>query len=394
MPAPHDLGQLLHDRLAEVSLSFLENDPGVRGDCSPDAVHDARVALRRTRSYLRTFARLLERGLALSIRADLKWYAAYLGGVRDLDVIADRLHRATEQVDDASAWPILQRLVADERANAVIRLRDSEGVARYQTVLAHMELLGDAPIVTPSDLSLGRLLERPWRDFRGSVKALHRPYDEARLHEVRIRAKDLRYGGELAARVESGPGDALSTAAGKLQERVGDHRDALAAAAFLEARTDLLGDASFLAGMLVLLERQQAAKALERVDDELRNVARRFKRLRRRSPERRTRTGSERQARRSGEKVRSVDVERRPHERLERFPLGRRAVLLERVHRHLAGREQRMSDEADAGLGQLHLALPGMIRLAPSLHDADALEWDEEADEGRRADVETRGEVA
>lgn len=64
-------------------------DQIIRGDIElrrgHDPIHDTRVAIRRTRSILRVFARHLDPGVG-TFDAELKWFAEALGHVRDAQV--------------------------------------------------------------------------------------------------------------------------------------------------------------------------------------------------------------------------------------------------------------------------------------------------------------------
>jgi inorganic triphosphatase YgiF len=64
---------------------FLQNEPGTRIGADIEALHDMRVATRRMRAAIGTFAPFLPPRLAW-FRAELGWVAAGLGAVRDLDV--------------------------------------------------------------------------------------------------------------------------------------------------------------------------------------------------------------------------------------------------------------------------------------------------------------------
>ena len=57
-------------------------DPAVRLDAD-DAVHKMRVAVRRLRSTLATYRRLLDRDVTEPLRDELKWLGGVLGAVRD-----------------------------------------------------------------------------------------------------------------------------------------------------------------------------------------------------------------------------------------------------------------------------------------------------------------------
>src|SRR2546423_3425413 len=78
--------------LSQQRDAIRSNDPGVRaGD--PDAVHDMRVATRRSRSTLRTFRPLFDPTVQ-RLRDELRWLGQALGQVRDGDVMAARLAAA------------------------------------------------------------------------------------------------------------------------------------------------------------------------------------------------------------------------------------------------------------------------------------------------------------
>jgi CHAD domain-containing protein len=80
------------------------------------------------------------------------------------------------------------------------------------------------------------------------------------LHQVRIRAKQLRYAAESAARVVGRPARRVATAAAALQEVLGDHHDAVAAEGWLRQAATAGSDAEVLvAGQLIAVERAAAA---------------------------------------------------------------------------------------------------------------------------------------
>ena len=80
-----------------------------------DAVHKMRVAVRRLRSALATYRRLLDRDETDALRDELKWLGGVLGPVRDAEVIRDHLDAAV-QAEPASlrrrAGPAPHRLDA------------------------------------------------------------------------------------------------------------------------------------------------------------------------------------------------------------------------------------------------------------------------------------------
>jgi len=279
-PTP-SVSEVVHDRIAEAAHRFQRENANLTIGISSDSIHDARVALRRSRSYLRTFARLFDADLAVGISADLKWYATYLGRVRDIDVTTDVLRAAAACHLDDAAKKELEGVLHERRDSAVAALRDCRTVGRYQTVLQHVRLLMDAPMRDRADLDLRTLLKRPWRDFRNAVRALSVPYEEQPLHDVRIRAKNLRYAGEIAETFESELGRSLVTSAITVQDRVGSHRDERAAMAWLDNNGE---DAPMSRPLLELLragigeERLAMDKEIAR---DLRRLSKAYKRLNR-----------------------------------------------------------------------------------------------------------------
>ena len=109
---------------------------GVRaGDA--DAVHDMRVATRRLRSTLRSHRRCSARGSRL--RDELKWLATALGGVRDGDVMAQRLADVVAaQPPQLVVGPVAARLtqrLAGDTARARERLVEALDSPRYAALL-------------------------------------------------------------------------------------------------------------------------------------------------------------------------------------------------------------------------------------------------------------------
>ena len=84
--------------LMRAAVRLIENDPGVRIGEDDEAVHQARVATRRMRSDLRTFAPLLDEGWSTPLRDELRWLGDALGEVREADVLMLRLRRQLDRL--------------------------------------------------------------------------------------------------------------------------------------------------------------------------------------------------------------------------------------------------------------------------------------------------------
>ncbi len=102
----------------------------------------------------------------------------------------------------------------------------------------------------------------PWRHLARAVSALGvEPADEA-LHEVRIRAKRLRYACEAVAEVVGQPATQLARSAADLQGVLGDFHDAVVAEDWLRSASATATPAqSLAAGQLIARQRDDAARA-------------------------------------------------------------------------------------------------------------------------------------
>ncbi len=171
----------------------------------PDAVHQARIAIRRLRSALTVFKPVLKDDLYPNVRADLKWAVGEFNLSRDLDVFIDRLGKRSpsEPLDN-----LLSRLrkVRDEAFDAALASLDSP---RFAALLLDTALwVETGPWATNDepeqaacrDEPIGHFAARVLEDRRDKVrkagKALARMQPEAR-HHLRIDAKKLRYSAEF-----------------------------------------------------------------------------------------------------------------------------------------------------------------------------------------------------
>ncbi|MGH2718331.1 MAG: CHAD domain-containing protein [Actinomycetota bacterium] len=265
-------GQLVRRAIAASVERYLRQEPGVRLGEDPEAVHQARVATRRLRSDLRTFAPLIDPAWGAEIGDRLRWLGGLLGAARDADVLFDRLRARAETLpeDDRPAGAkLVAELGADQEAAHTALLAGLTG-ERYLSVVQALVDAARAPHLLPEshrlaqEVALG-LLSRPWRKLRQQVASLTAPVPDADLHEVRIRAKRCRYAAEALAPVLGRKSVVLARAAAGLQEVLGEHQDAVVAAGVLRARgtRDAAADpeVAFAAGELAGLERAAAAVA-------------------------------------------------------------------------------------------------------------------------------------
>jgi CHAD domain-containing protein len=237
-------------------------DPGVRAGTDPEAVHDARVACRRIRSHLKMFHPTLDRDWADGIRREARWLASLLGGVRDAEVLHERLRsRLVELYDPAEVGAALLVSLDTRRSKARRRLLESLASDRYPALLWAVVEAAREPrgrgrrAGRPADRAPA-LLAEPWRALEVSVKDARRTEADDALHRVRIDTKQVRYGAEAIVPVAGGGARRFAADAKRLQEVLGEHQDAVTAIRWLTERADRADTPtiSFVAGRLVQLE--------------------------------------------------------------------------------------------------------------------------------------------
>lgn len=157
-----------------------------------EAVHQARVALRRLRSAFSVFKPMLEDETGERLRQEVKWLAGLLGSVRDLDVLVARCR------DDA-----LRERLAEARASAFQEAFATLSAPRVRALMLDLaEWLVCGPWQTErrtreirkqalADFAAGAL-DRLRRKVKKGGRDLVDVDDEGR-HTVRKDAKKLRY---------------------------------------------------------------------------------------------------------------------------------------------------------------------------------------------------------
>lgn len=209
---------------------FRLNEDLLRESRAPEALHQARVALRRLRSAFSVFRPAIGGDRAAVLRADLRWLAGTLGEARDIDVLAGRaeeplrghLLAAREAAYDRAEAALASARARDLLLDLIEWLVTGDWLTAEETAEVR-----DAPL---TDFAV-RALTRRRRRLKRDGEDLEKATDEAR-HELRKEAKKLRYAVEFFAAL---------FATGK----TGRRRARFAAG--LEALQDRLGDLNDLA---------------------------------------------------------------------------------------------------------------------------------------------------
>lgn len=221
-----------------------------------DAVHQTRILVRRLRSILKAYESVLDRKEAQHWRARLKKWGDALGEVRDAEVRARDGERMLAELPPAAAEalrPVLveSSLEAYRRGHGALlkRIRSAE----HAETLRDFELFTDAPDLgsvadLPATNAIGDMLVAAAHRVstrtpsRREVRAIRREPEPVleELHELRKAARQLRYAAEAAVEADAlrprakRRAEKLAASAKEVQDVLGDHRDAVLFAAYVE----------------------------------------------------------------------------------------------------------------------------------------------------------------
>ena len=233
------LGTVAYAALRSQLAIYLANEPGTRLGEDIEALHDMRVASRRMRTGLRLFAAALPHAL-VALGDDLRWVAAVLGEVRDLDV---QLESLAPQADALAAPgdldPLVARLEA-MRTSARKHMLTALHSPRHEALVEALTEKLRAGVTTtkgerPALTTLPPLLRKRHRRLRRAARALDRRSPDSAYHAARIRAKRLRYATEFVAGLYGRPARRLIAVLKDAQEELGRGQDATIAIERLRA---------------------------------------------------------------------------------------------------------------------------------------------------------------
>lgn len=221
---------------------YILNETRLLAGHQPEALHQARVALRRLRSAIAIFKPMLGNQHLAHVQSELRWLTAALGSTRDIDVLLDttRQEERRKQLEDACAT-------------------------------SHAELAATLATKRVRDLLLELaewIAAGPWSVARDGLDSTAKCYAQEALHKLRKKVK--RRGGDLATLTDVERHD-LRKAAKRLRYGVEffgslfpEHkaqRRYRKFSASLEKLQDDLGELNDLVSIPVLLERLGLAEA-------------------------------------------------------------------------------------------------------------------------------------
>lgn len=235
-------GDVFKENFAATVDELIDLDGRLRSNDDPENLHAARVAVRRLRSYLRTFMPVLDLAWAGELRERLSWLNRCFADARDLDVLVAMLERRAETAPAQEAWPPevpLDRLRAERAAkHAAVQVALRE--ERYADLVRDLFAGSREPRFTaaadePARKGIRRLLSAVWKKACKRVRKFEHAPTDAELHKIRIAAKHVRYFAECFAPLAGKRAASLARQAQRMQTALGERHDAVMAVQRLQA---------------------------------------------------------------------------------------------------------------------------------------------------------------
>lgn len=264
------IAEVLASGVRAAVAEIVGNDPIIRLDSDPLAVHGARWAVRRLRADLRSFARFIESPVIDRIRSELGWLSDELGSLRRADVLVDRVRSATAAMaaaDSVAAQGLVDR-ARREREEARVAAVDAISSTRYREVLDALLELADPAVLSPSGSpaaveAIPATMMRLWKRTRTATRDLGDEPTTDEIREVRRQVIRLRSAAELATPIFGAAASDFASLAASVQHDLGVARDAMACERWIRDRVSTLeGLEPFVAGQLVAAQSVAVEAAL------------------------------------------------------------------------------------------------------------------------------------
>ncbi|MFZ0501782.1 MAG: CHAD domain-containing protein [Steroidobacteraceae bacterium] len=258
--------------LRRLHQEWQANEPSARLGEGPEPLHRLRVTARRMDTILSLFRAHLPAGVRNS-RQILKDLLEALGLVRDADIRLEAASsfRSSLPEGERGRFDAVLQYLRSERVRArsiMLRALDAKRARDWLDTLP--DQLAKTPPATSSASSRNAaaltvvpdLIRKRYRKLRKFARRLTAESSMTEFHEVRVRAKKLRYALEVIAPTYAKPASRMLAALHKLQSRLGMQHDAEVIARYL---TQLAGrpPADFPAATLFMMGRMAEQRSRE-----------------------------------------------------------------------------------------------------------------------------------
>lgn len=193
-------------RIKDSALQHLYVNEMPVSEGRPEAIHQARVAIRRIRATLRAFKSVLPYDKRKAFNGEFSWFQRRLALARDWHVFTDETLPAIKVAhpDRHEAITRLRKIALAERQRATRDVTDIFESRRYTRLMLQFErwlatpseVLDRSAIDQPVADFAVEVLEKSRRDFLIDTRPLSRMIGED-LHSLRKRGKKARYASEF-----------------------------------------------------------------------------------------------------------------------------------------------------------------------------------------------------
>jgi CHAD domain-containing protein len=272
-------GRAFADYVTAQIDAIFDGDLGLRR--RKDVIHDTRVAIRRLRSTLRLFGKLLDPSVVGDMESELKWFAGVLGDVRDCQVQRRRFAEGLAQLPPELVLGSVAARINSELLSIELpareRLDDALDSPRYlQILLILQRWRAQMPFaMPPTAAALNKYARRGERKadrrLAEAIQADSQGNGDAPLHRARKAAKRARYAAELLAPLEGKRARRTIKRYKNIQTVLGDFQDSVVARATLRRLANeggtTQGENGFTYGLLHAREDEVARTARAAVRD-------------------------------------------------------------------------------------------------------------------------------
>ena len=269
---------LIADYLSEQCTVIIDSEAQLRA--GENVVHAVRVAVRRMRSTIRVFAEFFEPSEAAHLEEGLVWWAGLLGGVRDMDILAQRQAALLDELPgELILGPVastIQVELATQRKQAADAMTEALDSERYRKLIGLIHRWrSDPPFTSAADApadAIDPLIKKAKRKVnrrltKAAAARLAGEPSEELFHGARKASKRHRYAVEAALPVWGSKADKIISQRKDLQDLLGNYQDSIVSAAFLRELGTRLGIRSgqngFSYGVLYAREVQAGESLLD-----------------------------------------------------------------------------------------------------------------------------------
>lgn len=193
----------IFDSAVWIARTFVEvarrNEAGILADRDMEFLHDYRVGLRRVRSLLSQLRNVFAEQDRRRLRSELAEIMKHTNRLRDLDVYLGARDRYRALLPDAMqpSLELLFDMMEEERKAAFVEvsayLRGGEYCRKIQALEGFEDLTRGPKAEAPTLDYACRLMLKRFRKVVRLGRAIDAKTPNARLHELRIECKKLRY---------------------------------------------------------------------------------------------------------------------------------------------------------------------------------------------------------